>query len=382
VYGMAHGAAKDVTAAGQALAQCNAARVARRIGPACEIVELNATPVTRGRTIRQAALKKVHPLYLWRFTGPGATVFLAGSVHVLKETLYPLPPQLEHAFQQSDTIAVEVDTIHIDPQVMQQKVQQYALLPPGQTLTTVLPPKLVMELQTYLADQGIELQAVNGLKPAMLATQLAVTRLMALGYLPEFGMERHFVTRAGGRPILELETLDDQLSLIANPPMSLQTEMLSETLEQMQSIEPIIAQMIKAWMLGDEAEFMRLFELQSGESEAYLAFMERLLDDRNVGMADKIQSYLAGQGTYFVMVGSAHLSGDESVVAVLKRRGVVGQRVMSNEPVTARAAAVTDSAPDILPGEVSRRLPSPGTYDLPPGTHDLVQAGSTLRTTP
>jgi len=331
VYGMAHGAAKDVTAAGQALAQCNAARVARRIGPACEIVELNATPVTRGQTIKQAAQVKDHPLYLWRFDSASARVYLAGSLHVLKETLYPLPRQLEQAFLAADKIAVEVDTFNIDPDVMQQKVRQYALLRQDESLSTVLPPNILMELQTYLAGQGIDLRSVNQLKPAMLATQLAVTRLMSLGYLPQFGMEKHFLTRAGHRPVLELETLDDQLNLIANPPLALQTEMLAETLDQIESIEPIIAQMIKAWLLGDEKEFMRLFELQNGESEAYLDFMERLLDKRNVAMADKIEGYLTNQGTYFVMVGSAHLSGRESVVKILERRGLSGRQLRSKD---------------------------------------------------
>ncbi len=331
VYGMAHSAQTDVAATAEALDQCNESREARRIDPACEIVELNGATVTRGREIKQAALARSHPLYLWKYTSSTATVYLAGSIHVLKQTLYPLPPQLEQAFQASDHIAVEVDTFNIDPRLMQQKVRQYAMLPAGQTLSTVLPPTVFKELQAFLTDQGIDLNAVATLKPSILATQLAVTRLMALGYLPEFGMERHFVTRAGKRPILELETLDEQLDLLANPPMTLQGEMLSETLQQMEDIEPIIAQMIKAWLLGDDAEFMRLFELQSGESEAFLAFMQRLLDERNVGMADKVQSYLATQGTYFVLVGSAHLSGREGVVALLNRRGMTGRRMLSND---------------------------------------------------
>jgi len=301
-------------------------------GTAREIAGLNGAQVSASRTLKKAIQGRTHPLYLWQYTSATARVYLVGSVHVLKESLYPLPPQLERAFQQADFLVLEVDTIHIDPQLLQQKVRQYALLPPGQTLSTLLPPTLLTPLQSLLADQGIELSSVANLKPAMLATQLTTARLMALGYRPEFGMEQHFVDQVGTRPILELETLDQQLDLLANAPMDLQIEMLTETVQQLNFLEPIIAQMIQAWRMGNDAEFMRLFQLQSSNSPAYRAFVKRLLDERNVAMAKQIAGFLNARGRYFVLVGSAHLAGENSVVALLQRRGLVGRRQMSSKP--------------------------------------------------
>ncbi len=167
----------------------------------------------------------------------------------------------------------------------------------------------------------------------MLATQLAVARLSALGYLPEFGLEQHFTSAAGTRPILELETLDQQLAVLTSPPMPVQDEMLAETIEQMDTIEPIIAAMIVAWLSGDDREFGRLFDLESGDSPEIQAFMRRLLEDRNVGMAEKIAGYLNAPGTTFVLVGAAHLTGPEGIVALLEARGLQGHRINSNDSI-------------------------------------------------
>ena len=67
--------------------------------------------------------------------------------------------------------------------------------------------------------------------------------------------------------------------------------MLVETIEQMDTIEPIITAMIVAWFSGDDREFARLFDLQTGDSPEIQAFVRRLLEDRNVGMAEKIAGY-------------------------------------------------------------------------------------------
>jgi uncharacterized protein YbaP (TraB family) len=99
----------------------------------------------------------------------------------------------------------------------------------------------------------------------------------------------------------------------------------------MDAIEPIISAMIVAWLAGDEREFRRLFDLESGDSPEVQAFMRRLLEDRNVGMADKIASYLQMPGTTFVLVGAAHLTGPEGIVALLEARGLKGRRINSND---------------------------------------------------
>jgi len=45
-----------------------------------------------------------------------------------------------------------------------------------------------------------------------------------------------------------------------------------------------------------------------------------MFTDRNVKMAEKIEGYLASEGTYFVIVGAGHLVGEDSVVSLLQKK--------------------------------------------------------------
>ena len=170
------------------------------------------------------------------------------------------------------------------------------------------------------------------LKPVMIATQLSVSRLMAYGYLPEHGMERHFIDRAGRRAILELESLDEQLALLTGPPLPLQEQLLLDTLGELPELQDTIAALVVAWLSGDDVELRRLFDEQSAQSEAYAAFMDQLLGARNRRMAHRIEQYLGGSGTYFVLVGAAHLTGADGIVALLEARGHAPERIHTDEP--------------------------------------------------
>lgn len=46
-----------------------------------------------------------------------------------------------------------------------------------------------------------------------------------------------------------------------------------------------------------------------------------LIVDRNARMAGKIADLLRQGGAYFVVVGAAHLVGEESIVNLLRREG-------------------------------------------------------------
>jgi len=329
VRGVAFGEASDEVASANAFARCTAVR-----GIACEISRVDDDAVATAEWMRAKVPRSPHPLFLWKFESKTATVYLAGSVHVMKPTLYPLPPQFDAAFAKAQRLAIEVNTDAIAPEALGDKLRTYALLPAGQSLATVLTPDALAKVGAYLKSQGASIDAFTALKPAMLATQLAVSRLSALGYMPQFGLEEHFKAALAGRSILELETIDEQFAVLTSPPMAVQEQMLVETVEQMSTIEPIVTGMVVAWLSGDEREFRRLFDLENGDSPEVRAFSRKLIEDRNLGMADKVAGYLTNlSGATFVLVGSAHLTGPEGVVALLEARGMHGRRINSNDTI-------------------------------------------------
>ena len=332
--GGSHGESSDLAASKAALDACDAERARLAMTAHCEVIALDDESIDTAAALEARVPKSRHPLFLWRYDAPHAHVYLAGSMHVMKATLLPLPQQFEDAFAESDHIAVEVNVAAVSAVDLQQQLLSAALLPAGQSLDTVLESDTLKKLDAYLADQGLSRLLVARLKPALIATQLSADRFAALGYVSDFGLDKHFIDRAGARPVLELETVADQLALLMSPPMDVQRDMLDATIDEMAESNAILSQMVVAWLAGDSEAMRALFDEQSPQTDAYRAFDKRMLDDRNVGMADKIQGYLAASGTYFVLVGAAHVSGAGSIIDVLDRRGVKGKRIFSTDKLS------------------------------------------------
>ena len=47
--------------------------------------------------------------FLWRVQSKRSTVYILGSIHLLKKDIYPLSRTIENAFEKSDYLAVEAD---------------------------------------------------------------------------------------------------------------------------------------------------------------------------------------------------------------------------------------------------------------------------------
>jgi uncharacterized protein YbaP (TraB family) len=326
--GISRGSSNELTAATEALADCRAVNGA---DAPCELLWLNDERITTGAEIRARLPAEPHPLFLWRYESPVATVYLAGSIHVLKRSLHPLPGPFEAAFQSSDRIVVEVDLTRHAADVMAERMLAHALLPAGTTLATVAPPDLMARLETQLQRYGLTPTAVAQAKPALVTQQLALARLLTLGYDAEHGLEQYYLDRRGDRTVLELESLEEQLALLFDQPLATQLEMLDDALALTDTIEPVVADLLTAWLGGDDAAFLEAFNAQGRPSPRLEDFKRAILDDRNGTMTARIAALLRTPGTYFVLVGAAHLIGDSGIVSRLAGQGIEGRRIDSDD---------------------------------------------------
>ena len=322
------GETQAAAAALNALAQCN--RLKPTAAPPCEIVRQNDVDVTPAAAIRANVPSVAHPLYLWRYERPRATLYLAGSMHILKATLHPLPEPFYRALAASELLVTEVDLSRYDPDAAGRMLAQAASLPPTASLDDVLPEALHERLAAHLARNGVNAAAYARMKPAAVATQLAVTQLTAFGYLPEFGMEAALKRRATSHATAGIETLQQQLDVLYGAPLDQQIAMLGDTLEQSGGVEAWLRDTVTAWLSGDDARFTVLFESQSGTSAASRAFMKKVLQDRNATMTSAIAARMQQPINAFILVGAAHLIGPDGIVAALAAKGFHGQRVMSD----------------------------------------------------
>ena len=324
----AGGQASDLAAMSAALGGCERVRLQRGSDRPCEIFRLNEATASTAADIK-AGTDAPHPLFMWRYQSGATRVHLVGSIHVLKGALHPLPEQIETAFAEADHVAVEVDIVNADAEAIARAFAKFALLPDGTGIEESLNDAQREQLLDELRKLGIGLADVSSLKPLFFATQLTMARLAAFGYLPNYGIEFHFLSRLEARSVYELETVEQQLALLAGVPMEDQVEMLVDTLDDMAEVEPMMAEMTRAWFLGDDDQLLRLFERYTAGSEANRTMLEALVYQRNLTLAASIKQLLDKPGVWFVLVGAGHMPGPRGIVALLEAQGVKGQRVMS-----------------------------------------------------
>ncbi len=258
------------------------------------------------------------PSLAWEVTSDTATVWLFGSIHFAAPEAYPLCPPVQQAFARADALAVELDTEARAAEV-QDVVMRTAFLPKGQRLSDQLSP----EIKELIANQGIDLFLYQAFRPWYFSVLLQVQKFMALGYLPEYGLDLHFLARARerGMPILELETVAEQMGLLKSLAEQNTDAYMRQFLLELAEVDELAHSVFDAWSRGDARGLGEILFGQADEYPEFAPVYEKVYYERNVRMAKTIVGYLHGRQNVFVVVGAGHLVGDRSVLAELAAQG-------------------------------------------------------------
>ena len=259
---------------------------------------------------------------LWAVQGQHNTVYLLGSVHVLRAQEARLPPAMERAYQESERLVMEIDLDDpavTDPQAMLEDMQRLAVLSGGQSLRQVLGRDYARS--NALAQQaGLDLALLDQFAPWFVATTLLELELGKRGFSPEHGIEQTLAARAGRdrKPIEGLETVAQQLGVLAGMPLPMQKRFLMMTLEESGELDAELDVLIRAWRAGDTDALARVL---TSAFDEFPDLYRRLTVDRNRAWAAQLANLLDDPDDYLVVVGALHLVGPDSVVEMLGKRG-------------------------------------------------------------
>jgi uncharacterized protein YbaP (TraB family) len=264
--------------------------------------------------------------FLWKISDSNSSIYLLGSVHFANADYYPMSRAINAAFKASDTLAVEIDINSLDPTRTQQLLLQMGHYQDQRTVKDELSPATYQKLEAYLANAGLPIHLVEKQKPGMLIISLTSRELTELGMVPEFGIDQHFLTLAkGNKPIVQLETLQQQLDLLLN--IEDPDQAMIQSLEEFPTFPDLASRLFNAWQSGDTSQIEQLLinePLQKHPDSK--AFFDKMFTARNLTMSDKIKGYLAEDRTVFVVVGAGHLIGEGGIVNLLEKKDFTVQR--------------------------------------------------------
>ena len=258
---------------------------------------------------------------LWALHGKHNTVYLLGSIHVLRAQDYPLAPAVLQAYADAKALLMEVNLEDIDSAEVQSEMLASAMLPEGSSLSQILGAQRYARATSLAHEVGVDLSSFDQFAPWFAAEAISQLQLMELGFQPQSGIEMYFLERArsDGKSIAGLETVHDQIALFEGLSMNEQSEYLVSSLEQAHELPKEVDDMVRAWQRGDTAWFESQLQSELGRDPA---LYQSVLAARNRKWIPKIEALLSDDKNYLVIVGTGHLVGRNSVIDLLKKDGV------------------------------------------------------------
>jgi uncharacterized protein YbaP (TraB family) len=269
-------------------------------------------------TFTPAPLSAASPV--WAVRGPRATIYLAGSVHLLKAQDAALPTGFERAYADSSCVVMEVDLGRIDGAQVAAWVERHGGLPAGETLRGVLGDPRYARLGSATTSLGGLASMFDALQPWVVSLELAQLQYLRLGYDPAHGVEEQLARRARAdhKSTDGLETVNEELSGLETLSREDQLRLLDQTMDEMRDAPSDMRVVVGAWRRGDST---KLAAILSKEYHQFPTLYQPLVTVRNQRWLPQIEQLLQGDRNCLVVVGALHLVGRGGLLELLRHDG-------------------------------------------------------------
>ena len=264
---------------------------------------------------------------LWQINLGEKRGFLFGSIHFGSDALYPLPTEVMAAFRSVKTLAVEVDIEAVDNAELGQFMSRHGVYPVDESLAAEIGPANWQKVVAAAQTLGLESVQLVQQRPWLAALTISIAAIQKSGVATDSGIDLHFLRNGReSHEIVPLETVVDQMGFFATLSQTQQLGFLMETLDELDTAGEFVNEIVAAWRRGDSAALDQQVNGQLRESRVDGVY-DALIVKRNRHMAERIQGLMQEGDGVFVVVGAGHLVGDDSVVYMLRQRGLDVWRV-------------------------------------------------------
>ena len=285
--------------------------------------EATTAPVSKGST----------PLLYKATSDNGGEVWLFGSIHVGNDDMYPLPDYVNNAYNEADSLAVEVDVIDMEENAMDYVSDyQKVMYLDGTTIKDHISEDLYNDAVKILEDNDYYTSMLDYYYPSMWSSFIEVFEYENCGYDSKKGIDMHLLNLAkeNKKNIVEIESASSQITLLGEFSEELQILQLEEVVAGYNTEESktYLKDLVSAWTSGNEESITAII-CEDSSSEDYTEeemklleeYKQKMLVDRNILMADFAEKALKDGDSVFICVGTAHIVGEGAMVDLLRDRG-------------------------------------------------------------
>jgi uncharacterized protein len=260
---------------------------------------------------------------LWVVKDADTTIYLFGTVHILKPGMGWFDEAVKTAFDKSDRLVLEM--VQPDAAATQQLFAKYGIDQSGKPLTSKMTEDEKAVYTKAMEKVGLPVAAFEPLDPWAAAVTMQVVGLQKGGYDVNSGVETQLTAAANAakKPISGVETMESQLAIFDGLSQETQIKFLVEGAKVVDQMNATMDNMVTLWAKPDPEGLAQLMNDGMTDPKLYAA----LLTNRNANWAAWINEQMKKPGTTFMAVGAGHLSGATSVPNLLTAYGIETQRV-------------------------------------------------------
>ena len=259
---------------------------------------------------------------MWVVKDADSTVYLLGTIHVMKPGVTWRSEKLDAALRSSSEFWMETDA-------NEAVVQTYALnfgMDSRKELASSVGAKNFEKFVTIAKSHNIPTRDLHQMRPWLATIVLTQAQMASIGYDPALGVDRTLQNEsiATGKVVKSFESASDQLGHLADMPDEIAGEMFVQTLQEVGDGEKVIEALQTAWLSGNVKQLQKISadRMRREAPELFDAIIKR----RNDNWVKQIETLMQGSGTQFIAVGAAHLVGKDSLPDQLAKRGYKVQR--------------------------------------------------------
>lgn len=305
--------------------------LAARMAAACAIL-LTVTPTSHAQPETYGP-----GLPMWVVRDDDSTIYLTGTVHVLRDEHHWRSPKLDAAFEQASELYLELAEIADEAALnaaIAELMKTYAAYD-GKPLSSILNEDENRQLSQILAEAGAPpdvMDMLDRMQPWVTLHTIGREYFTGGIYKSENGIDNVLaqMANARGKPVHGMESLETQIKLSAQGTVDQQIAQIRATLRMPPGARAKALQMADlafgSWVRGEVhlAEAMIVYQTMTAAMTGMT--LDPLFKDRNEAWAALIEEKLKGSGVTFIAVGAGHLLGPDSLQERLKLRGITSER--------------------------------------------------------
>jgi uncharacterized protein YbaP (TraB family) len=276
-------------------------------------------------TLESATLHGAATAAVWVARNGANVVYLAGTVHLLREEDYPLPRVYDAAYAQSSELYFEIDYSNPDegPVVTPERFDALVRDPEGKRLSEVLRPETHELLRDYMQRTlNVDITTHDHWSAQAFANVYLYQHLRTVYGINGEGVDRHIAGRAlaDGKKVHGFETVASHYEILNTMDEGNEERVIDSFLFSLLSGGDLLGleALIHDWRRGNTNELARrIVAMRDNNYDDYLL----LHANRNRAWIPRIEAMLRTPQTEMVVVGMAHMAGPEGLVTLLRERG-------------------------------------------------------------